>query len=230
MHNDIIDTIRLDITKSSTNVCIYVRTADTRTLEFFLTNNGNIVDLTGATFAAMYIRKKEVEYYQTVSILGNKVRYTLHDEEVAEEGEASCRIVISFNDYTQITSPVFAMIVEKIPAMSNAITNTPVYTTVQNAGKYSAISDALAEANGYAASCEENSQKAAQMLEDATQTFENIQELLDSTSMIIDIIDGIIPVEESDIDEMWNGTYVVQTENTQTEESDEEEADQEETT
>lgn len=221
MHNDIIDTIRLDITKSSTNVCVYVRTADTRTLEFFLTNNGNIVDLTGAIFAAMYIEKNGIEYYQTVSRNGNKLRYTLHDSEVAEPGEAQCRMVISYVDGTQITSPVFAMIVEEIPAMHNSITNTEVFTKPENAGKYSAISEALAASNDYATKCEENAGKTEKLVTDAEQTFKNIKELLDSTEALVDILKGIVPVSVADVHEMWEGTYVPVTEHTVQEDEEE---------
>ena len=206
MHNDIIDTIRLDITKSSTNVCVYVRTGDTRTLEFFLTNNGNVVDLTGATFAAMYIDKNEEQYYQTVVVNGNKLRYTIHDAEVAEPGEASCRMVISFADETQITSPVFSMLVEEIPAMNSAVTNTGDYLD-KDALKYTAIADALNAANEFAETCEEKSEKTEQLVTDAEQIFANIQELLQSTETLIDILNGIVPVTEEDVDAMWNGEY-----------------------
>lgn len=200
MQNNIIDTIRLDINRSSTNACVYIRRADTRTLEIFLTNNGNIVDISNALFAAIYIEKKGQTLYKTVIREGNKLRYTFHDDDVDVLGELRCRLVISLPDDIQITSPLFSVIVEEIPEIPIA--------TAEDLQKYNALTGALSEASGYAASAKNDAERAEGAMSDAAVIYENIQILLRSTETLVDILTGIEEVTEDDIDAMWEGEYV----------------------
>ncbi len=211
MLNEIIDTVRLDINKSAMNVCIYVRMADTRTLEFILMNNGSVIDVTEALTTALCIQREDedTQSYQAMTRIGNKLRYTLHDTDVAEAGTLTCMVIVTFEDSIQVSSPTFAIIVEE-PALN--------MSDVLAQSEYSELGEEVELCSTYAATCNEAVSTASTLITDATELISQIEALeteietlLENADILIELLEGADTLTTENIDDMWDGTWTEDT-------------------
>ena len=102
---DVIDKIRLDLTKSKVRTSISVCRGDTisRTICITLLNNGTVYEISDKSIATLLATKPDGKrVYNDCVIQGNEICYTIKNQLIAVAGDVECQIKLTANDGTVI--------------------------------------------------------------------------------------------------------------------------------
>ena len=169
MKNDVVQNIRLELSKPKVRTIISVRKSDTRTrtIHVTLTMNGCVYELDNAMMAIFNAEKPDGKRcYNDCVISGNEIQYTVTTQTINVLGECKCNIEVTFMDGSVITSPEFLIMVYD---------KNVDETDVQSQNEYTALTQQVVQAKKYEESALMSASSAAEYASNAEASANNAE-------------------------------------------------------